>query len=166
MSFWSKSGCSKSNQDTWTPKISSSCSLNTQIALKFVWSVLHLAMIVNSSSFIHELRWRWRLTDVYERTQAAKRWVCSLSVRKSIIDQLPWWWPVLHSSTHNQSYCAERTKLCWAVAGVARVSRKLHLAETSWIETRLWNRYVFFPSFCFWWVFALYAAGSIRTNRT
>lgn len=69
-----------------------------------------------------------------ESTWAAKHCVHSISIRKSIIDQLPWWWPVLHSSTHNQTYCTERTKLCLAVMGVAWVSRMLHLAKTKGLK--------------------------------
>lgn len=40
-----------------------------------------------------------------------------------------------HTHTHTQCHiqCPERTKRRWAVAGVVR---KLHLAKTSWTETR------------------------------
>lgn len=83
----------------------------------------------------------WRLVGVPGRTAALERCVHSLSARKSIIDQLTRLWPVFRAHAHTHACSVTSTvqgeQSDWAVAGVAWVSRKLHLAKTSWTETRL-----------------------------
>lgn len=81
------------------------------------------------------------LAAVLQRPATAEHCAHPLSVRKSIVDHLPWHWPVLHpyayKHMHSHRYSAERTKIRWAVSGVVCAFRKSHLVKTSWTVTRL-----------------------------